>query len=167
MKPSKNYTTHISTLLVAIRATRGKVIELGGGQSSTPFLHWVCKAGNKKLITYENHPAFYKYLRQFQSYDHRVRKVEDWNKVPIEKCGVLFVDLHPAEMRHEMAIKFKDAASIVVVHDTEREDKYQNSKIGKHFKYSYTYKDATPWTTMFSNHIDVTEFGDKYKLICY
>lgn len=167
MKPRKNYTTHISTLLVALKATTGPVIELGGGQSSTPFLHWVAKAGGRKLITYENDPTYYHYCRGFRSKDHRVVKVEDWDAVPIDECGVVFVDLHPSNMRHVMANKFKDAAQIVVIHDTERDDNnYQNSAIWPNFKYRFDYMEANPYTSMVSNYIDVSQFKNHYKAIC-
>lgn len=165
MKPSKEYTTHISTLLVALQATTGTVIELGGGVSSTPFLHWVCKASRRKLITYESHPDYYNYCRKFKSPLHSIRKVDDWNDVAIEDAGVVFVDLHPSNMRHEMAIKFKDA-DLLVIHDTEREDEnYQNSKIWQHFKYRYDWKEARPWTTIVSNKVDLTDFDKRYVCI--
>lgn len=167
MKPRKNYTTHISTLLVAIQATEGKVIELGGGQSSTPFLHWVCKAGERKLITYDDNQEYYEYEYGFKSPLHAVKKVENWDDVPVEPCGVLFVDHHPSYRRSIDAIRFKDVADLVVIHDTERDDEnYRNSEIWPHFKYHYTYKDARPWTSIVSNKIDVTNFGERYKLIC-
>jgi hypothetical protein len=157
MKPSKEYTTHMPTLLVALKATTGLVIEVGGGQSSTPLLHWMCKLGNRKLITYENHPDYYAYAKKFQSNLHRVRKIENWDDMPIEKAGVVFIDHHPSSRRSVDTVRFKDA-DIVVIHDTEREDEnYRNSEIWPHFKYRHTYKDARPWTTMVSNKVDVTK----------
>lgn len=166
MKPRKNYTTHTSTLLVALQATDGKVIELGGGQSSTPFLHWVCKAADRKLISYENHPDYYEYERSFKSPMHRIVFVEDWDDVPVEPCGVVFVDHHPSERRAVEAVRFKDAADLIVMHDTEREGpKYADPEMWKHFKYVYTYKATRPWTSIMSNKIDVTNFADRYPLI--
>lgn len=167
MKPRKNYTTHISTLLAALKATTGTVIEVGGGQSSTPFLHWVCKAGNRKLITYENHPDYYQYEKSFQSALHRVRKIENWDDMPIEEAGVVFIDHHPSERRSVDAIRFKDHADLVVIHDTERDDEnYRMREIWPHFKYRFDFKDARPWTSVVSNTIDLTNFADMYKEIC-
>lgn len=166
MKPRKSYTTHISTLLVALQATTGTVIEVGGGQSSTPFLHWVCKASGRKLITYENHPAYYEYARTFKSHLHSIRRIDDWDDMKIEGAGVVFIDHHPSQRRHIDAIRFKDSADIVVIHDTERDDEnYRNREIWEHFKFRYDYTDTRPWTTMVSNHIDVSTFGDRYRLI--
>lgn len=166
MKPTKQYTTHISTLLAALRMTNGLVIELGGGQSSTPFLHWVCKAQRRKLLTYENHDAYYNYCRKFQSKDHRIRKVDDWDDIPAQECAVVFVDLHPSSMRHVMANRFKDHADLVVVHDTERDDdNYRNREIWPNFKYRYDFTEARPWTSVVSNKIDLTFFEDEYRKI--
>lgn len=165
MKPRKNYTTHISTLMVALQATTGKVIEVGGGQSSTPFLHWICKTQRRKLITYENHPAYYEYARTFKSPLHRIVKIDDWDDMVIEPAGVVFIDHHPSYRRSIDAIRFKDA-DLVVIHDTERDDEnYRNSDIWPHFKYRYDWKEARPWTTIVSNKIDVTNFGDRYHAI--
>lgn len=167
MKPRKNYTTHISTLMVAIQATEGLVIELGGGQSSTPFLHWILKAGRRMLYTYDDNQAYYEYAKSFQSPLHRIRKVDDWDDVPVEEAGVVFVDHHPSYRRSIDAIRFKDAADLVVIHDTERDDEnYRNSDIWPHFKYRYDFTEARPWTTIVSNKIDVTTFGDRYIDIC-
>lgn len=167
MKPRKNYTTHISTLLVALQATKGKVIELGGGPSSTPFLHWVCKSAGRKLITYESHPAYYEYEHTFTSPLHRIILVKSWDDVVVEPASVVFVDHHPSERRRVEAIRFKDVADLVVVHDTERTgEPYGNEEIFKHFKYQYHWKDSRPWTSILSNKIDVTNFGERYKMIC-
>lgn len=159
MTPRKNYTTHIATLLRAIQATDGKVIELGGGQSSTPVLHWVCKAARRKLLTYENDQRYYDYEHTFTSPMHRVVKIDDWDEVVIEPAGVVFVDHHPSERRSVDAIRFKDHADLIVIHDTERDnDKYRTSDIWPHFKYRYDWKECKPWTSVVSNTIDVSKW---------
>ena len=166
MKPRKNYTTHISTLLVALQATKGLVIEVGGGQSSTPFLHWVCKAGRRKLITYENDKNYFEYAYSFKSPLHRIVKIDNWDDMPIEKAGVVFIDHHPSERRSVDAIRFKDHADLVVIHDTERDNEnYRNSEIWPHFKYRFDFKEARPWTTIVSNKIDLTDFDKRYPCI--
>lgn len=166
MTPRKTYTTHISTLLVALQATNGKVIELGGGQSSTPLLHWVCKAADRKLVTYESDETYYQYERTFRSPMHSIRKVSDWDDVEIEPAGVVFVDHLPPERRAIEAIRFKDVADLIVIHDTERDcSQYHTRRIWPHFKYQYTWKEGRPWTSIVSNKIDVVDFGERYKKI--
>jgi hypothetical protein len=97
---------------------------------------------------------------------HRIIKVNDWNEVPVEPAGVVFIDHHPSERRRIDAIRFKDMADIVVVHDTERTgEPYGNEEIMKHFKYQFTYKATRPWTSLLSNKIDVTNFAERYKTI--
>jgi len=165
MKPRKNYTTHISTLLVALQATKGTVIEFGGGQSSTPVLHWVCKAARRKLITYDDSQAYYEYAHQFTSPLHRVIKVDNWDDVPVEPAGVVFIDHHPSGRRSIDAVRFKDA-DLVVIHDTERDDEnYRNRDIWPHFKYRFDFTEARPWTSIVSNKIDLSNFAERYKNI--
>jgi hypothetical protein len=152
--------------MVALQATKGLVIEVGGGQSSTPFLHWICKAQGRKLITYENHPEYFAYAKSFQSDLHVARLIEDWDDMPIQDAGVVFIDHHPSGRRSIDTIRFKDHADLVVIHDTERDDEnYRNSDIWPHFKYRFDFKEARPWTTIVSNKIDVTNFGSKYSEI--
>lgn len=159
MSPRKNYTTHIATLLAAVAATKGTVIEVGGGPSSTPLLHWVCKAAKRKLITYENHPKYYEYEHTFTSPLHSIRKIDNWDDMEVERAGVVFIDHHPSERRSIDAIRFKDVADLVVIHDTERDDeKYRNRDIWPHFKYRYDWKECRPWTSVVSNLIDVTKW---------
>jgi hypothetical protein len=93
--------------------------------------------------------------------------VDNWDDVKVEPCGVVFIDHHPSGRRSIDAIRFKDAAQLVVIHDTERDDEnYRNRDIWPHFKYRFDYKDATPWTSIVSNTIDLTNFAERYPLIC-
>lgn len=166
MKPSKTYSTHMSTLLAALQATDGKVIEFGGGPSSTPLLHWVCKAARRKLLTYESHPKYYEYEHTFTSPLHKIQLVENWNETIVEPAGVVFIDHHPSGRRHIDAIRFKDSADLVVIHDTERDDdNYRNREIWPHFKYRFDFKECRPWTTIVSNKIDLSDFNERYEAI--
>lgn len=155
---SKNYTTHIGVLVKALDASRGTVIECGGGIFSTPLLHWLCKMQNRKLITYESHPDYYAFERQFQSPLHSIRLVEDWDKIEIpSKVGMVFIDHHPPERRMIELSRFKDSAEFIVVHDTERKSReYNREEVFAEFKYRYDWKDCRPWTSIFSNKYDIT-----------
>lgn len=155
---TKGWTTHIPILVKLIMQPdfKGDVVEFGGGPSSTPLLHWLCKEKGVKLISYENEPSYYEFEKQFQSKDHSVRFVEDWNKIEIKnKIGLLFIDHHPYEQRSIDAIRFKDKANYVVLHDTEKPDKYGYNKVWQHFLYKHTWKKCKPWTSVLSNYKDV------------
>ncbi len=158
---SKNYSTHMPLLIKVLLASEGTVVEIGGGIYSTPFLHWMCKFQNRKLITYENHPDYYDYEKKFQSHDHRVKFVKDWDDIDMpEHISVLFIDHHPSNRRSVDTIKYKDTADYIVIHDTERDEEntYDYRRIWPHFKYRYDYKDAKPYTSVVSNFIDVTKW---------
>lgn len=157
---SKNYSTHMPVLIKVLLASEGTVVEIGGGIYSTPFLHWMCKFQNRKLVTYENHPDYYEYEKRFQSNLHRVKFVKDWDDIDMPKhISVLFIDHHPSNRRSVDTIKYKDTADYIVIHDTERDDEsYDYSRIWPHFKYVYHYRDAKPYTSVVSNIIDVTKW---------
>ena len=155
---SKNYTTHMGVLVKVLLASRGTVVECGGGIFSTPLLHWMCKFMDRELITYENEPDYYAFERQFQSRQHRIRFVEDWDKISIPKhCGMVFIDHHPPKRRMVETLRFKDVADYIVIHDTERESReYNRPEVFKQFKYRYDWKDCKPWTSVVSNSKDLS-----------
>lgn len=150
---SKNYTTHISTLIKVLLASKGTVIECGGGVFSTPLLHWVCKMQDRELISYEQEPNYYSFEKQFQSRQHRVRFVKNWDDIPIPKhVGMVFIDHHPPARRMIETLRFKDVADFVVIHDTERESReYNRAEVLEQFKYRHDWKDCKPWTSVLSN----------------
>lgn len=156
---SKNYTTHISMLMKVLSISKGDVVECGGGIFSTPLLHWMCKAMGRKLISYEQDPAFYQFERQFQSNTHVVRFVENWDDIDTKTHrGMVFIDHHPAPRRMVELERFKDSADFIVVHDTERDDRdYNREEVFDLFKYRYDWKDCRPWTSVFSNKKDLSK----------
>ena len=150
---SKNYTTHMATLIRVLQKSKGLVIECGGGVFSTPLLHWLCKAMGRSLITYEQDETYYAFERTFQSRQHIIRFVKNWDDIKIPKhVGMVFIDHHPPERRMVETKRFKDVADFIVVHDTERESrKYNIPEVLDAFKYRYDWKDCRPWVSVFSN----------------
>ncbi len=68
--------------------------------------------------------------------------------------AIAFVDHTPT--RRMTDIQWLAArAQVLVVHDTESKD-YGYEKINGLFRYQRTDRDRHPWTTVFSNFIDVT-----------
>ncbi len=151
---AKAHTTHMGVLSKVILTSVGDVVELGAGLYSTPLLHWICKEMHRKLISYETNANYYGYAKQFRSYFHAVEIVTNWDKIDVSsRRGVVFVDHHPMSRRGVEAIRFKDSADYVVMHDTEK-DKYY-SEVWQHFKYTYTWKKCRPWTSVVSNFKDL------------
>jgi hypothetical protein len=152
----------MTMLIKVLLMSRGEVVECGGGVFSTPLLHWMCKAMGRKLITYENEPDYYEFEKTFQSPLHRVRFVRDWDEINTSAhCGVVLIDHHPPKRRSIEAIRFKDTADYIVIHDTERDNKeYDNSRIWSYFKYRYDWKACKPWTSVVSNFYDLSNLTD-------
>jgi len=157
---SKNYTTHMTMLVKVLLASKGDVIECGGGVFSTPLLHWICKDMDRELITYESDPEYYAFEHTFQSRQHRIRFVDDWDKIKIpDHASVVFIDHHPPERRMIETLRFKDVADYIVIHDTERKSReYNRPEVFAQFKYRYDWKDCRPYTSVVSNTIDVTKW---------
>ena len=141
-------------LIKVVQMSEGPILEIGSGPFSTPLLHWLCHEKGRKLITYENVPDYFKFAKGFQSRNHRIRFVKDWEEMDIKAhWGVVLIDHEPAKRRHADILKLKDNADYIVIHDTEpeRENKYGYQNIWPLFKYRYDWKGCRPWTTVVSN----------------
>jgi len=149
-------------LIKAIIASEGPVLEIGAGVYSTPLMHWLCQTLGRKLVTYENSPVWYEYARKFRSKGHSIRFIKNWDELDFKThWGVVFADHNPDPRRVDDVISFKDNADYIVIHDTDREDKYHMEKAWPYFKYRYTWQNCRPWTTVVSNFKDLSDFGNK------
>ncbi len=152
------FSTHLPVLIKVLEISEGPVLELGAGAFSTPILHWLCFENNRKLVTYENDPGFFRMNQSFLSDLHEVKLAEDWDKIPIETehWGVAFVDHGPAERRRIEIERLSNIADYIVVHDTEPEFDAEYGfarEIFPKFKYCYNYEKTKPHTTVLSNFI--------------
>lgn len=158
----KAWTTHMGVLVRVLLNSEGDVVELGAGPASTPLLHWVCKDMNRRLITYESNEDYYQYARQYRSRHHKIVKVNNWDEVDTKtRRGVVFIDHAPEERRGVEALRFKDSADFVVMHDSNIEKDYAEAL--RHYKYVYTWKASPPWTTVASNFHDLYSLRSKEK----
>jgi hypothetical protein len=158
---AKEVSTHNPMLIRTILISEGPVLEIGAGIYSTPLLHWLCKMMGRKLVTYENNPDYYQYAKRFISLGHHIRPIKNWDEMDFKThWGVILMDHNPDPRRVIDVINFKNNADYIVIHDTDREDKYHMEKAWPHFKYRYTWKDCRPWTTVVSNFKDLSVLGD-------
>ena len=158
-----NRGSHLPVLMKAVAETTGPILELGCGLYSTTPLHWACWVPKRKLVTYENNPAFYDFLKRYATDFHEVHCITDWDTIDISgPWSVAFVDHEPGLRRWQEASRLQHA-EYVVAHDTEgRNDrKYGFSKINGLFKYQFEYKDAFPHTSVYSNVHDVRDFFER------
>ena len=159
MNDIRLYGTHIPMLVKTIDLSDGPILELGMG-ISTWIIDMMCKQTGRKIVSYENDPRWHAENLRYASNYHDVLLVSDWNIIPIGSThwSVVLVDHRPALRRHVEALRVKDNADYIILHDTEPEiDKfYRYSKIYKHFKYRFTYDKCKPYTTVVSNFKDLS-----------
>jgi hypothetical protein len=161
MKVSFRYGSHVPVILQAMRKTTGDVLELGGGVFSTPILHWLCYLDRRLLVTYENYPDWYDFLKVNESSWHKVKFVKSLDDANIDKpWDVALVDCTPDGMRKEMVKKLANNTKYLIIHDSNGRynNIYHYETIYPLFKYMYTFDKIEPSTTVLSNLIDVTNF---------
>ncbi len=145
--------THIPLLVRVFEKSEGNVLEIGTGYFSTLILNWLCSIHDRKLVSYESDPRWYK-RAQNNSINSEVRLIESWDDLKADEYwGMIFVDHGPAERRIEEIKKFKDNCDYMVIHDTQPQANvyYRYSHIWSLFKYRYDYTKIIPWTSVVSN----------------
>lgn len=156
MKRILRYGTHIPVLLKIMAISKGPVLELGCGFNSTPFLYWLCKDQNRKFVSYDNDQKWIKTV------GYPVEFVENWSRAKIDDThwSLVLMDHRPGERRPIDAVRLKDCADFIVLHDSEPElDKfYGYEKIYPLFTYRFDYTKFLPQTTVLSNLIDVGKY---------
>lgn len=150
------YGSHLPVLLRLLEKTSGPVLEMGMGLWSTPMLHLMCEKDNRPLVSYDSDKKWAKDNLKWSNDYHRVGLIEEsWDEIPFENehWSVVLIDQRPGIRRHIDALRLKDKADFIVIHDSEPEgDKfYRYSKIYKYFKYVYHYTKVRPHTTVLSN----------------
>lgn len=158
MKDNSAYITYLSPLIHAVEMSDEPILELGMGYS-TMILHALCKKNKRQIISYDNDPKWYKENLCYKSDFHEINLVEDWSTLPIEKVfwGVVLVDHRPAVRRRVEAVRVKNNAKFVLLHDAEPEIErfYGYKKVYPEFKYRCLYDLCKPYTAILSNFIDI------------
>ncbi len=162
-KPSRG--SHLPVLMKAVSITTGPILELGCGIYSTNPLHWACFVAKRKLVTYENNPEYYDFLKAYVRDFHEVNCITEWDSLDLSgPWSVAFIDNEPGpsepdERRWQECAKLQHA-EYVVLHDSDRwnKTKYRLAEISEMFKYEFRFRGAVPSTTIYSNTHDVTDF---------
>lgn len=156
------YETHRPVLCEAVLRVPGVILELGAGDGSTPALHEVALASERFVITLESDRGWFDRFAHFHSSRHAVVYVPNWDilngsLIQALRFGVAFVD-HAADRRVPEILWLANRADVIVVHDTEC-DAYGYERLNGLFRWTITYQDQTPWTTVMSNFIDVSTWS--------
>jgi len=153
--------SHLPVLMKLMSMTHGSVLELGCGIYSTIYLHWACYPTCRRLVTYENNPKYFDFLKQFENRYHKTYCIEDYGSADIsEPWSIAFVD-HAPDRQRVNEIKRLTQAEYVVAHDAENANnkKYKYPSIYSFFKYRWKFDERLPYTSIFSNHHDLSDFS--------
>jgi hypothetical protein len=140
------YQTHQPLLFACARLAieaREPVIELGCGLHSTLQLQAMCD----DYQGYETDVWWAWHLWKFGG--KRVLVVRDYDDVPVQPCGLLFIDSAPEERRRVDLSRFVSAARMVVVHDSG-EPIYGMDEALALYPYRFDHKVMNPNTTLVS-----------------
>ncbi len=157
--------SHLPLLIRAVENSTGPILEVGGGDFSTPMLDMLCRKEKRLFITFETFLSWYEKLKGYKSDYHKIIHIDNCQEIhthPVianQPWGVVFIDQKPAYSRRFSAQYFADKAKYVILHDSEpeQENHYKYNRIYSQFKYRYNYTAIVPHTTVLSNFEDVSE----------
>jgi predicted O-methyltransferase YrrM len=164
--PTNNDLSYYPLLHMAIKETKGDVLELGTGYGSTELLHNTLK--KRRLFSYEEKKEWLNKFKHLETKNHKLTFVKDWDivKQTHEDADVIFIDHAPGERRKVEILNYKNSKGILVCHDTElgqADAGYQMRQYFPLFKYVVEVKTKGAWATALSNEYDLTKWiGTKY-----
>jgi hypothetical protein len=151
-----NWSNHRVLNLLALSITSGDVLELGMGDSSTPYFAKYCTKHGRKLFSYDSNKDWVSKYKHLESDLVKINHMENWDNLPVEYHSVIFIDHAPGERRVVDIERFKDHCDFMVIHDSEpAATGYMLYKIWPMFKYRMNYVTPGAWTTIVSNTINL------------
>jgi len=160
---SNDWDSHLPLLWLALKNTKGKVVEFGMGNGSTPLLDKECYNQKRMFSSWETNSNWFdmmvnKCLMETTSLGH----TNDYFDEIIEKdngnIALLFIDCAPGEIRKELISKYSHIAKVIVVHDSEKSSQfcYDLEPTLSKFAFRLDYEPLErPHTTAVSNYINL------------
>jgi hypothetical protein len=156
MYSDQPFSTFLPMFLRCISITKGPVLELGGGNFSTPILNFYSKIDKRLCITSENDKSWLEKLSEkYPKHKyHRYNFIKDWESYKLIDEGtwdIVLVDHCPRDRRGpdlERA-RLNNNVRYAIVHDAEDENHF--GEYFKSWKYIYIDKVIAPWTAVLSN----------------
>ena len=163
MTVSGNYGTHLGCLIQAFSKTTGDCLELGMGVFSTPYLHYACMLSKRHLTSYENFANWMQFFidYRYENEYHEIKFVEKYADAKIDKpWDLVLIDQTPDSNRSEEAMRLKDLAKYIVIHDSNpSNDKNTHySRLYPNFKYKTDWVHDNNRATVLSNLVDLKDF---------
>jgi len=174
------FGTHQALLVAAMLETQGPILEMGGGNYSTPLISAFANSQRREAHTIETGPAMYQFLKRFSTPFHKIWPVSgydfavdgrflpradttraqyiaiqadflrDFCKAHPQPWSVVFIDQAPGYLRGPAIEHFADAAEFIVTHDTELVEPYGFECLST-FRHRWESRLHVPHTTIVSN----------------
>lgn len=113
-------------LAACLAVTKGPVLEIGVGHYSTHWLHDVCLASGRTLVSFEEDPEWYEAVSGLKTEGHSIFN-DTYDKLMYERqhaeetWSVVFMDHSPGPRRGRDLLLFLGNAEYVVIHDFHKE----------------------------------------------
>lgn len=157
------YGTHRTLLWKALEATSGRVLELGVGNESTPYLHEYCKLKGRDLESWDDDSQWISKFLRLKTDQHKIYWTDDWDRtLPVKlHWSVILIDHTQSPMRRNIEAKrLHKSADLFVIHDTESDTSdHRWPEIWPLFKYRINDYSVVPGTSLVSNTIDVSKWN--------
>lgn len=156
------YSTHQPLLLASVVATDGRIVELGTGYYSTPLLQAIGTVQGREVLSFDNDRDWMNKFTYEKPHKGFCIEWSDLHRYGEDlRCDVAFVDAAPADVRASLVDVMRRWATIIVVHDTETEQRHNYPKVEEalqSFKYRVDDKRRGAWTTAVSDVFDLSVF---------
>lgn len=165
-KGASGYGSHRPLLWEALQATKESkfpILELGAGESSTPFIREYCLYQRRQSVHYDSNKEWAEKMN--------AKHCPDWDWIHWfygQRYSVVLVDESPGEHRKvsiQLFAEYPVHSEILIVHDSEppgwNASDYKVRPLFSKFKYvidDIPKEKGQPWTTALSNTIDVSKF---------
>ena len=155
--------THGWLLMGAVARTMDglpPVLELGCGNGSTAFLHWLLAGSGRRLVSCDNNADWLGRFACAMACDwHEFRHVPDWKAFdpPWDApggWGVCLIDHAPGEERPLALDAIRNSCQVIVVHDTDGPGYGMEPRMNA-MRYRFDDRRRRPWTTAVSNVDDL------------
>jgi hypothetical protein len=175
------FSTHQPLLVAALLKTQGPILEIGGGNYSTPLVSAFANAQRRETHTVETNAAMHELLKRFSSEFHKIWQVSGYDFAPDgrfmprtdttraqyieiqarfladfckerpQRWSVVFIDQAPGYLRVPAIEHFADIADFIVTHDTEMVEAYGFEPCLSTFRHRWDSRLQVPYATIVSN----------------
>ena len=152
------YSTHMALLARCLQESSGPILELGIGNYSTPLIHLMSVSTHRRILSADFKQSWVDSFSDYRTDWHHIETITDWDTWDgydrEAHWGLVFIDHLPSQRRGFDLAQLANRATMIVAHDTECKS-FRYAQADDLFKYRYDFNYFVPWTSVFSNEINV------------